>query len=75
VYHVLLTSQAATTASGVTGTLAATLVIYGALTAATFAVLLVMQRRWSAGTPRRPEPAVPYGPPAGQVARPPEPPR
>jgi len=37
VYHVLLTSQAATTASGVTGTLAATLVIYGALTVATFA--------------------------------------
>jgi cytochrome d ubiquinol oxidase subunit I len=75
VYHVLLTSQAATTASGVTGTLAATLVIYGALTAATFAVLFVMQRRWSTGTPGQPEPAVPYAPPAEQTARPPEPPR
>jgi cytochrome d ubiquinol oxidase subunit I len=75
VYHVLLTSQAATTASGVTGTLAATLVIYGALTAATFAVLFVMQRRWSTGAPGQPEPAVPYAPPAEQTARPPEPPR
>jgi cytochrome d ubiquinol oxidase subunit I len=75
VYHVLLTSQAATTASGVTGTLAATPVIYGALMAATFAVLLVMQRRWSAGTSGQPEPAVPYAPPSGQVTRPPEPPR
>ena len=46
-----------------------------ALTAATFAVLLVMQRRWSAGPPGQPEAAVPYGPPAGQAARPPEPPR
>jgi len=35
----------------------------------------VMQRRWGAGTPGQPEPAVPYAPPAGQVARPPEPPR
>jgi cytochrome d ubiquinol oxidase subunit I len=75
VYHVLLTSQAATTASGVTGTLAATLVIYGALTAATFAVLFVMQRRWSTGTPGQPEPAVPYAPPTEQTARPPEPPQ
>ena len=40
VYHVLLTSQAATTAGGVPGTLAATLVIYGVLTVATFAILL-----------------------------------
>jgi cytochrome d ubiquinol oxidase subunit I len=64
VYHVLLTSQAATTATGVTGTLAATLVIYGVLTVATFAVLLVMKRRWDTGTGTQPEPAVPYEPPA-----------
>jgi cytochrome d ubiquinol oxidase subunit I len=75
VYHVLLTTQAATTASGVTGTLIATLVIYGALTVATFAVLFVMQRRWSRGIPGQPEPAVPYAPPTEEVAPRPEPPR
>jgi cytochrome d ubiquinol oxidase subunit I len=67
VYHVLLTSQAATTATGVTGTLAATLVIYGVLTVATFAVLLTMQRRWSTGPD--PGPAVPDEPPGRPSAR------
>ena len=51
VYQVLLTSQAATTAGGVTGTLAATLVIYGTLTVATFGILWVMKRQWQAGPP------------------------
>jgi cytochrome bd ubiquinol oxidase subunit I len=46
VYHILLTSQAATTASGVIGTLAATLVIYAVLTVATFAILWTMKRHW-----------------------------
>jgi cytochrome d ubiquinol oxidase subunit I len=73
VYHVLLTSQAATTATGVTGTLAATLVIYGVLTVATFAVLLTMQRRWSAGPD--PGPAVPDEPPGRPSARQPGAPR
>jgi cytochrome d ubiquinol oxidase subunit I len=62
VYRVLLTSQAATTASGVLGTLTATLIIYGALTVGTFAVLWAMQRRWRAGAGGEPEPAVPYAP-------------
>lgn len=66
VYHVLLTSQAVTTAGGVTGTLIATLAIYSALTVATLAVLWVMMRRWQAG-PGRPPTAVPYEPPAGQT--------
>jgi cytochrome d ubiquinol oxidase subunit I len=73
VYHVLLTSQAATTATGVTATLAATLVIYGVLTVATFAVLLTMQRRWSAGPD--PGPAVPDEPPGRPSARQPGAPR
>jgi cytochrome d ubiquinol oxidase subunit I len=61
VSHVLTTSQAATTAGGVLGTLSATLVIYGVLTVATFAILGVMRRRWQAGSP---DPAVPYSPSA-----------
>ena len=60
VYHVLLTTQAATTATGVLGTLAATLVIYGVLTVATFAIIWTMKRRWS-------EPAAPSGPPEARV--------
>ena len=52
VYHVLRTSQAVTTAAGVTGTLVATLAIYGVLTVATFAILWAMKRRWSAGRGR-----------------------
>jgi cytochrome d ubiquinol oxidase subunit I len=68
VYHVLLTSQAATTASGVLGTLAATLVIYGVLTVATFAILWVMRRRWQdSGQPD--DVAVPYSPPPARANR------
>jgi cytochrome d ubiquinol oxidase subunit I len=70
VYGVLLTSRAATTASGVTGTLAATLIIYGALTVATLAILAIMQRRWHAapgatGAPGPYEPHPPQQPRAG----------
>ena len=68
VYHLLLTSQAATTAGGVLDTLAATLVIYGVLTVATFAILWLMKRRWQADSPE-PEVPVPYSPPAGQEGR------
>lgn len=46
VYNVLTTSQAATTASGVPATLAATLAIYGVLTVGTFGILWVVKRRW-----------------------------
>ena len=46
VYHVLTTSQAATTAGGVPATLGATLAIYGVLTVGTFGILWVMKRRW-----------------------------
>ena len=69
VYHVLLTNEAATTASGVLGTLAATVVIYGALTVATFAILFLMKRRWQADSDQ-PEVAVPYSPPAEETHRP-----
>jgi cytochrome d ubiquinol oxidase subunit I len=67
VYHVLLTSQAATTAGGVLGTLAATVAIYCVLTVSTFAILWVMQRRWQE-KPGEPEMEVPYGPPARHTA-------
>lgn len=69
VYHVLLTSQAATKATGVVGTLAATLVIYGVLTVATFAILWVMKRRWEPGGSQADVP-VPYAPPADERAAP-----
>jgi cytochrome bd ubiquinol oxidase subunit I len=46
VYHVLTTSQAATTAGGVPATLGATLAIYGVLTVGTFGILWVMKRHW-----------------------------
>jgi cytochrome d ubiquinol oxidase subunit I len=46
VYNVLTTSQAATTASGVPATLAATLAIYSVLTVGTFGILWVVKRRW-----------------------------
>jgi cytochrome d ubiquinol oxidase subunit I len=63
VYHVLLTSNAATTATGVLGTLAATLVIYGVLTVGTFAIIWAMKRRWQAPS-AEPEARVPYSPSA-----------
>ena len=59
VYRVLLTSQAATPARGVPGTLAATLVIYGVLTVATFVILRLMMRRWRAGSEEEAEASVP----------------
>jgi cytochrome d ubiquinol oxidase subunit I len=68
VYHVLKTSQAVTTAGGVTGTLAATLAIYGVLTVATFAILGAMMRRWRAG-PGQVQTPVPYEPPAPGAAQ------
>jgi cytochrome d ubiquinol oxidase subunit I len=75
VYGVLLTSKAATTATGVLGTLTATLIIYSLLTVATFAVLWVMQRRWQAGPGGPPEPTVPYAPVDQPPARHPGQPR
>ena len=70
VYRVLLTSRAATTATGVPATLAATVAIYCVLTVATFAVLWVMMRRWRAG-PGQPDVAGPYEPPAAAGPPPP----
>jgi cytochrome d ubiquinol oxidase subunit I len=68
VYGIMLTSQAATTASGVPGTLAATVAIYLVLTVATFAILWVMKRRWdTAAAPA--EVPVPYSPSAKPEAR------
>jgi cytochrome d ubiquinol oxidase subunit I len=61
VYGVLLTNQAATRANGVTATLVITVVIYGLLTVATFGILILMQRRWRAGS-GQPEVSVPYAP-------------
>jgi cytochrome d ubiquinol oxidase subunit I len=75
VYGVLLTSKAATTATGVLGTLTATLIIYSLLTVATFAVLWVMRRRWQAGPGGPPEPTVPYAPADQPPARHPGQPR
>ena len=66
VYQVLRTSQAVTTAGGVTGTLIATLIIYATLTVATLAVLAAMMRRWRAGS-GQPEAPVPYEPPAPEA--------
>jgi cytochrome bd ubiquinol oxidase subunit I len=63
VYGVLLTSHAATTATGVSVTLAATVAIYAVLTVATLVILRVMKRRWDAAA-RASDVAVPYGPPA-----------
>jgi cytochrome bd ubiquinol oxidase subunit I len=69
VYRILRTARAATTASGVPGTLAATIVIYLVLTAATFALLWVMKRRWETAAPPAEVP-VPYSPSAEPEARP-----
>jgi cytochrome d ubiquinol oxidase subunit I len=69
VYRILRTSQAATTAGGVTGTLTVTLVIYGILTIATFGILQVMKRRWQAG---QAGPALPYSPPAQEPRQAPD---
>ena len=67
VYGILLTSRAATTASGVIGTLTATIAIYLVLTVATFAILGVMKRRWDTAAPA--EVPVPYSPSAKPEAR------
>jgi len=61
VYKVMLVSQAATTAGGVTATLVAVLVIYPVLTVGTIGVLLAMGRRWRREG-RVAEEEVPYGP-------------
>ena len=44
-----------------TGTLVITVLLYGALTVATFGILFLMQRRWRP-TSGQPEVAVPYSP-------------
>ncbi|HTW20138.1 MAG TPA: cytochrome ubiquinol oxidase subunit I [Mycobacteriales bacterium] len=67
VYKVMLTSQAATTTSGLTGTLTAIIALYAVLGIATVAILLAFRRRWrqTAAVDNR---DVPYGPSAGEPA-------
>jgi cytochrome bd ubiquinol oxidase subunit I len=71
VYGYLLTRDAVTTAGGVPVTLAATIVIYGVLTATSIVVPWLMGRRWRAQGVARPgdEDTVqtPYGPPPARV--------
>jgi len=61
VYGVLRTSQAAGSNSGLWWLLAATVAIYGAMTAGAVTVLRSMARRWRAGQVELPSP---YGPQA-----------
>jgi cytochrome d ubiquinol oxidase subunit I len=70
VYGLLLTEDAVTTAGGVPVTLAATVLIYGVLTATSIVVPWQMGRRWRAqGAARTGEDTVqtPYGPTPGRV--------
>jgi cytochrome d ubiquinol oxidase subunit I len=68
VYGLLLTEDAVTTAGGVPVTLAATVVIYGVLTATSIAVPWLMGRRWRApGAAGEDTVQTPYGPRPGRV--------
>ena len=61
VYGLQTTSQAATTNGGVLASLGIVIVVYGAIGAATIAILLMLSRRWRRGD--RADASVPYGPP------------
>ena len=68
VYGLQTTTQAATTNGGVLASLSVVIVVYGAIGAATIAILLMLARRW-----RRDDPGdapVPYGPPDIAAGRP-----
>jgi cytochrome d ubiquinol oxidase subunit I len=65
VYGILKTNSAVTVASGVNVTLAVTLAVYGVLSIATIAILLLMSRRWRAeDASAEVGEGVPYGPAA-----------
>jgi cytochrome d ubiquinol oxidase subunit I len=67
VYHLLTTTDAATTNGGVLTSLSLVIVVYAVLGAATIAILRMLSRRWRCGDLE--EAAVPYGPdPAPQDA-------
>ena len=65
VYHLLRTSQAVTTNTGIVGTLTAAVIGYAILGIATILILRLLARRWHADD-RRPTPA-PHGSGAGAV--------
>jgi cytochrome d ubiquinol oxidase subunit I len=72
VYGQLLTKDAVTTAGGVPVTLAATMVIYGVLTATSIGVPWLMGRRWRAQSADADSPVedtvqTPYGPPPRRI--------
>jgi cytochrome d ubiquinol oxidase subunit I len=60
VYHLLITTAAATTNGGVIASLSFVIALYAVLGAATIIILRVLARRWRRGVA---EPEVPYGPP------------
>jgi cytochrome d ubiquinol oxidase subunit I len=65
VYHLMTTSQAATTNGGVIDSLTAVIVLYAVLGVVTVVILRMLARRWRGGGPDAgPEAGVPYGPPA-----------
>jgi cytochrome d ubiquinol oxidase subunit I len=63
VYHLLTTSEAATTNAGVLGSLSVIVVLYAVLGVATILILRMLARRWRRSDSE--EPSVPYGPPSG----------
>jgi cytochrome d ubiquinol oxidase subunit I len=65
VYHLLTTTQAATTNHGVIGTLTAVIILYALLGIATVLILRLLARRWRKSDER--PLAVPYGPPPTPV--------
>jgi cytochrome bd ubiquinol oxidase subunit I len=68
VYGLQTTAQAATTNGGVLTSLSVVIVLYGAIGAATIAILLMLSRRWRRDD--RDDTPVPYGPPGVVVDRP-----
>ena len=69
VYGLQTTTQAATTNGGVLASLSVVIVVYGAIGAATIAILLMLARRWRRDDPGDDAP-VPYGPPDIAAGRP-----
>jgi cytochrome d ubiquinol oxidase subunit I len=63
VYHLLTTTQAATTNGGVLGSLSVIVVLYAVLGIATILILRMLARRWRRSDSE--DPTVPYGPPSG----------
>jgi cytochrome d ubiquinol oxidase subunit I len=62
VYHLLTTTEAATTNAGVLGSLSVIVVLYALLGVATILILRMLARRWRRSDSE--DPNVPYGPPS-----------